>query len=106
MEKITSVTVPLEYPVPYNGTEVKELTFRRMKGKDTLVAEGVESQVRAGYMIFAALAGVDVELIEELDLVDLETVGEKVAPLMGKSVQAAVDAVTKPAVTPSPGATS
>ncbi|MBN9047470.1 MAG: phage tail assembly protein, partial [Rhizobiales bacterium] len=59
MEKITSVTVPLEYPVPYNGTEVKELTFRRMKGKDTLVAEGVESQVRAGYMIFAALAGVD-----------------------------------------------
>ncbi len=34
MTKVTSITVPLEYPVPYEGRESKELTFRRMKAKD------------------------------------------------------------------------
>ncbi|MFN4098141.1 MAG: phage tail assembly protein [Pararhodobacter sp.] len=87
----TSVTVPLEFPVIHDGREVKELTFRRMKAKDTLIAEGEANKVRAGYMLFAALAGVDLALIEELDVEDLGTIGEKVAPLMGKSAMAALE---------------
>ncbi|MBB5703615.1 hypothetical protein FHS76_003522 [Ochrobactrum daejeonense] len=102
MNKVTSVTIPLEYPVPYDGGEVKELTFRRMKAKDALVAEGVESEALAGYFLFAALAGVDVELIKELDIEDMETIGERIAPLMGKSAAAK----PKQATEPSPGETS
>ncbi|WGG61456.1 phage tail assembly protein [Brucella intermedia] len=102
MTKVTSVTVPLEYPVPYENGEVKELTFRRMKAKDALVAEGVESKALAGYLLFAALADVDVELIKELDIEDMETIGERIAPLMGKSGAAK----PKQGTEPSPGATS
>lgn len=85
-----SVTVPLEFPVTYKDREVKELTFRRMKAKDTLLAEGEANKVRAGYMLFAALADVDLALIEELDVEDLGTIGERIAPLMGKSAMAAM----------------
>lgn len=101
MSKIKTVTVPLEYPVLHEGKEISELTFRRMKAKDALVAEGVESEARAGYLLFAALADVDVALIEELDVEDLETIGEKVIPLMGKSAAAKLTEVK-----PSPGETS
>ncbi|MDF2369376.1 MAG: phage tail assembly protein [Rhizobiaceae bacterium] len=84
-KKITSVTVPLDYPVVVEGREYDQLTFRRMKARDTLLAEDESNQARAGFLMFAALAGVDVAVIEELDLADLETIGEKVVPLMGKS---------------------
>lgn len=96
MSKITTVTVPLQYPFFYNGTEVTELTFRRMKAKDTLVAEGEENKAKAGFLLFAALAEVDIELIEELDIEDLETIGDKVTPLMGKSVSAKMDTEKNP----------
>lgn len=102
MTKVTSITVPLEYPVPYEGREIKELTFRRMKAKDALVAEGVESEALAGYLLFAALANVDVELIKELDVEDMETIGERIAPLMGKSATAKLN----PVIAPSLGETS
>lgn len=98
MAKITTITVPLEYPIPYNGQVIKELTFRRMKAKDTLVAEDETNKARAGFLLFAALAGVDVELIEELDVEDLETIGEKVTPLMGKSVSAKLETEGQPSL--------
>lgn len=97
MAKVTTVTVPLEYPISYNGQETTELTFRRMKAKDTLVAEGEENKAKAGFLLFAALAEVDVELIEELDIEDLETVGEG-HPLMGKSADAKMDTEKKPSL--------
>ncbi|NKB79858.1 hypothetical protein HED49_19500 [Ochrobactrum daejeonense] len=43
--------------MPYDGGEVKELTFRRMKAKDALVAEGVESEALAGYFLLRHLPG-------------------------------------------------
>ncbi|PRD42326.1 phage tail assembly protein [Phyllobacterium phragmitis] len=85
MKKVTTVTVPLEYPVQHAGAEITSLTFRRMKSVDAYVGEGDENQARVGYKLFAALAGVDLEVIENLDWEDMETIGEKVAPLMGKS---------------------
>lgn len=84
-EKQTSVTVDLDYPVIYDGREVKNLSFRRMRAKDALIAEGETNQARAGYMLFAALAGVDLAVIEDLDIEDLEKIGEAIVPLMGKS---------------------
>lgn len=86
-----TVTVVLNYPISFGGMEYASLTFRRMKAKDALVAEDETNKARAGYLIFAALAGVDIAVIEELDIEDLEKVGEAVVPLMGKSASAAVE---------------
>lgn len=86
--KVTSTTVDLEYPVTVDGTEYKSLTFRRMKAKDALSGEGETSEARAGFALFATLADVDIAVIEELDIEDLATIGEKVAPMMGKRGEA------------------
>jgi hypothetical protein len=83
-EKLKSVTVELEFPVTFEGHEIASLTFRRMKARDALAGEDIENEVRAGYAIFATLAGVDIAVIEELDLEDLAKVSEEVKPLMGK----------------------
>lgn len=79
------VTVELDHPFEFDGREVKSLSFRRMKAKDAIIAEGETSQARAGYLLFASLAGVDVKLIEELDIEDVEKIAEAIVPLMGKS---------------------
>lgn len=89
--KKKSVTVDLEWPIEYDGREVKSLSFRRMKAKDALVAEGETNQARSGYALFAALAGVDIALIEELDIEDLEAIGQAVVPLMGNSARRAME---------------
>jgi hypothetical protein len=102
--KKTSVTVDLDYPLEHEGREVKSLSFRRMKAKDALVAEGENNQAKAGYLLFAALAGVDVDLIMELDIEDLEKIGEAITPLMGKSAAVALEG-RKRAASQSSGAT-
>jgi hypothetical protein len=80
-----SVTVDLDHPFNFEGREVKSLSFRRMKAKDALLGEGETNQTRVGWLLYAALAGVSVELIEELDIEDLEKIAEAIVPLMGKS---------------------
>ena len=87
-DKFKTVTVPLSQPVTHDGIEYTALTFRRMKAKDALVAEEEKNQIMAGYMLFASLADVPVEVILDLDMEDMSAIGEKVAPLMGKSLAA------------------
>lgn len=90
MEKLKSVVLPLTDPVTHNGVEYTQLTFRRMKARDALVAEEETNQMMAGYRMFAALADVPVEVILELDMEDLAAIAETVAPLMGKQALAAI----------------
>lgn len=99
------VTVDLDFPFEFEGREVKSLSFRRMKAKDALVAEGETNQAKAGYRLFAALAGVDVAVIEELDMEDLEKVTEAIVPLMGKSGAKALEEVRRKAENQSSGET-
>ena len=91
-EKKKSVTVNLEWPIDHDGREIASLTFRRMRAGDAFVAEGEENQARAGYLLFAALAGVDLAVIEKIDMEDMERVAEEVTPLMGKSAAEAIEA--------------
>lgn len=79
-----SVTVKLLLPVQVEGATITELTFRRMKVKDTLVSEDEIDETKAGIRLFARLAGVSVAVIEELDMEDFVEIGEKVTPMMGK----------------------
>lgn len=91
-ERVKTVVLPLIEPVTVGDKTYESLTFRRMKAKDAMAGEGEKNQVRAGYLLFAAMADVPVEVIEELDVDDLEAVGDAVAPLMGKSASAAMAA--------------
>ncbi|SNY94050.1 Phage tail assembly chaperone protein, E, or 41 or 14 [Cohaesibacter sp. ES.047] len=88
-----TVTVELDYPIEHEGKTISSLTFRRMKAKDSLVAEDTESQARAGIALFAALADVDVAVIEELDLEDFQKLAKAAEPLMGKIGAAAMEAL-------------
>ena len=90
MERMLTVTVPLGTPVTVDGKTYAELTFRRMKARDTLAGEGEQDQIAAGYKLFAALADVPLDVILELDIEDLGEIGGKIAPLMGKQAVAAL----------------
>lgn len=94
-KKPQTITVDLDFPLTVEGREYTTLTFRRMKAKDALVAEDESNKARAGYLMFAALADVDLAVIEELDIEDLEKIGEAIVPLMGKSGKAALEAAAK-----------
>lgn len=84
MAKANPLSLKLQYPVTLDGVSYETLTLRRMKARDALVAEDETNKVMAGYQMFAALAGVPVEVILELDMEDMTELGAKVAPLMGK----------------------
>ncbi len=94
-DKIKTVTVPLSEPVTVDGKTYDSLTFRRMKARDTLVADDESNQIAAGYKMFAALADVSLDVILELDIEDLAEVGVAVAPLMGKRGAALVKELGK-----------
>lgn len=85
-KKQDPATVELATPVEHEGTVYSRLTFRRMKARDALLAEGEASQVMAGYKLFAALADVPVDVILDLDMQDMTAVAEAAALQMGKSV--------------------
>lgn len=89
-EKKKTATVPLSEPVEFDGKTYKELTLRRMKAKDALLGDGETNEVMVGYLTYAAMAGVPVEVIGELDLDDLEALSAAAVPLMGKSAAAAI----------------
>ncbi|WP_338606851.1 phage tail assembly protein [Pelagibacterium nitratireducens] len=109
-EKPRSIVVPLEFPIEVtiegegSPRSYNQLTIRRMKARDSYIAEDEGSKVKAGYRMFAALAGVPLAVIEELDTVDVAAVGEAVATMMGKRLTDLMGEMDKPrAVT---GATS
>ncbi|WP_282046297.1 phage tail assembly protein [Roseibium album] len=84
-KKVNGMVMKLATPVSHEGATYNELTLRRMKAGDSLVAEEHQSQAKAGMALFAAMAGVPVEVIMELDMDDFMDLTEKAAPLMGKS---------------------
>ncbi|GGF38180.1 hypothetical protein GCM10011321_31400 [Youhaiella tibetensis] len=102
MESAPTLTLKLKHPVAFGDTQYKVLTLRRMKARDALVAEDEQNKIMAGYLMFAALANVPVEVILELDMEDLTELGKKVAPLMGKQ-GAALEAMLGTEAAQSPG---
>jgi len=83
-KKIRTVEISLSEPAAHEGVTYDKLTLRRMKAGDTLVAEGEPNKAKAGFLLYAAMAGVPVEVIEDLDMDDFLILIEKAAPLMGK----------------------
>ena len=77
--------IPDEDGVTQVAKTLSSLHFRKMKVKDTLIAEEETDELKSGFLLFARLAGVDVSVIEELDVEDLEKINGKMPQFMGKS---------------------
>lgn len=67
-----------------------ELTFRKMKARDLVAMDAVQGEMRKTFALFASMADVPIQVIEEMDGDDFIRMGAEVAPLMGKSAKAAV----------------
>jgi hypothetical protein len=83
---VKTVKIDLVFPVEHDGREYEQLQLRRMRVGDTLIAENETNQAKSGYMLFAALAGVDLEVIMKLDMLDLMKISEGLETLMGKQL--------------------
>lgn len=103
-KKQQTITIPLAYTASFEGIDYNELTFRRMKARDALVAEDEEDEAKAGFLLYATLADVPMGVIEDLDVDDLVNIAEKVAPFLGKAGVAAMKK-QKAIQTESPGET-
>lgn len=88
MSEKKTVTVPLDEKVEHDGKDYTSLTLRKMKAKDMVAADLVQGEARKGMAIFASMAGVPIQVIEELDADDFIRLGKEAAPLMGKQGKA------------------
>lgn len=88
MAKAREVTVVLDWPITWEGKEIKELTFRRMKNSDLLAVEGEQNQMKQSWMLQSRLCGMPLEFIEEMDPDDREVVDDLMLDLMGKGAAA------------------
>jgi len=82
------IKVTLEDPVEFDGRTYTELQFRKMKGKDALVAENEKDQLKSSWLLYAALSGVPWEVFAEMSMDDMEAVVEQTVSCMGKSAAA------------------
>lgn len=90
-----TITVTLAEPVEHDGKTYASLTLRKMKAKDLVAGDLVTGDTRKTFAIFASMAGVPIQVIEELDVDDFEKLGREAAPLMGKSAKAAAAKLEK-----------
>lgn len=78
-----SVNIELEFPVDWNGKQIKTITIRRPKGRDMrYLPEGKDESVEAMYPFFATLlsSGADQlneEFIDEMDAADIAALADK-----------------------------
>lgn len=90
MTQRANPVVELDYPVTIDGREITSLSLRRMRAGDALVAEEETNKTRAGYALFARLAGVDVGVIEALDMEDFAKLSEAMVGMLGKRGKALI----------------
>ena len=70
------VKIELDFPVEIDGRTITEITMRRPKGKDNLLASKAKgNDLEKGIALFAQLTGEPPEVLLELDEVDLEKLG-------------------------------
>lgn len=85
MDHPDRITFQLEEPVTIGDKTITSLTLRKMKAKDLVAGDLVQGETRKAMAMFASMAGVPLQVIEELSLDDFSRLGEEAAPLMGKS---------------------
>lgn len=86
-----TLTIDLEEPVNVDGTTYETLTFRRRKAKDLSRMDLVKGDNRKHMAMLASMAGVPLQVIEELEGDDYDRVAEETVPLVGKSAMRALE---------------
>lgn len=89
MTEKKTLTFKLDDPVEHDGTTYSELIFRKMKARDLIAGDGVQGEMRKTFALYASMADVPIEVVEELGLDDFSRMALEVAPLMGKSAEIA-----------------
>ena len=93
-QKINTVPfVPAE-PITYSGKVYNELVFKRPKASALVAMDAARGDVAKTMAFLAALAGVPIPVIHELDVADLARLGEEIRPLVGQLFGADVPDVT------------
>ena len=95
---MSEISIELKFPLSYKsngGTkiDVQVLTLRRMKAKDlkTIKFADVATDPSAMFPLIAALSGLPIDVIEELDVADLRSVTDSLSsfwsqsPVIGKT---------------------
>ena len=88
----STVTFTPETPPVFDGKPYPVLTLRKMKAGDLVAGDLVTGETRKTFAIFASMADVPIQVIEDLEIDDFERLGEVAAPLMGNSAMAALKA--------------
>ena len=78
--------ITLKYPIKVDGKEVKDIDFRRPKVKDMKKSSKMtKDESEAELLLFADLANLPVEAIEELDLWDYKVLQEEFKSFLPKT---------------------
>ena len=84
-DKRVTVDIDLNFPVTVDAVEYKKLTMRRPKTKDSLNAASFKgSDAKRGILLFANLCDVSPDVIEELDEVDADALGDQLQAFTGR----------------------
>lgn len=80
-------TVKLKTPVTHAGTTYTELSFRKAKTGDLMVADKFEGETSKMVAILAAMADIPLPAFREIELDDFNSIVTEVADLMGESLK-------------------
>jgi Phage tail assembly chaperone proteins, E, or 41 or 14 len=76
---LSTTTIELVYAVEWHGADLEELQLRRPIGRDMrFLPQGDDAGIEDMFPFFALLAGVDEELMDELDAEDIMGISEYV----------------------------
>lgn len=73
---MSKITVPLKYPIQFEGREIKELEFRRLKTGEVRRGTVRGDEMQTAIKIAAIASELPVEAIEEIDAADFAAISE------------------------------
>lgn len=93
-------TVRLADPITWEGREITEITLSKPRVKDLkrmhAALAGIEDRLEQGIVMAAALTGLPVEAIEELDTDDFTAISEVIADFFPKGTASPNGAPSSP----------
>lgn len=90
-KKARTKTIPLEYPIEWDGAEITEVTLHRPKGADMRRIAEAEREAagpfQAGCATIEILTDLPVGAIDEIDIDDFEAVSDAIEAFFPKRVR-------------------
>lgn len=83
MTDTTDMTVTLQCPIEIAGDRIDKLTFTRPKVKHLKSMDKVQGEMSKSIALVAALSGVPVSVVEQLDAADFARCSEVIADFLG-----------------------